>query len=262
MRNVLMLVVGLLVAGPARAEPVRFPGPEGITLQGELFHPEGAAHGPAVVALHGCGGPFASRDAMWRKILTDAGHVVLFPNSFASRGLGSQCRETKRVATASGLRRQDAIAAAQYLAATEPSAREGVVLLGWSDGGSTVLATASAGRADLPAGLFRRFIAFYPGCRGFAASATWAPAAPLSILQGEADDWTPFAPCRDLASRAPGVSLTGFPGAYHDFDAPVPIRVQHNIPTSQNPDHSVHAGGDDAARAEAVRQVLALLAQR
>ncbi len=261
MRNVLMILV-LLAAGAARAEPVYFPGPEGITLQGEVFRPEGEPRGPAVVALHGCGGPFPSRDAMWRKILTDAGHVVLFPNSFASRGLGSQCRETKRVATASGLRRQDAIAAAQYLAATEPSAKAGVVMLGWSDGGSTVLATASAGRADLPAGLIRRFIAFYPGCRGFAASSTWAPAAPLAILQGEADDWTPIAPCQELASRAPGVSLTGFPGAYHDFDAPVPIRVMQNIPTSQNADHSVHVGGDDAARAEAIRRVLALVAQR
>ena len=259
MRNVLMILV-LLTAGAARAEPVSFPGPEGITLQGEMFRPEGEPRGPAVVALHGCGGPFPSRDAMWREILTDAGHVVLFPNSFASRGLGSQCRETKRVATASGLRRQDAIAAARYLAETEPTAQGGVVLLGWSDGGSTVLATASAGRAGLPSGLIRRFIAFYPGCRGFAASATWATAAPLTILQGEADDWTPFAPCRALADKAPNVTIASFPGAYHDFDAPVPIRVMRNIPTSQNADHTVHAGGDDAARAEAIRRVLALLA--
>ncbi|MCX7383440.1 MAG: hypothetical protein NT133_18950 [Alphaproteobacteria bacterium] len=112
MRNVLMLIVVLLAAGSARAEHVSFPGPEGITLQGEVFRPEGDPRGPAVVALHGCGGPFPSRDAMWRKILTEAGHVVLFPNSFASRGLGSQCRETNRLATASGLRRQHAIAAA------------------------------------------------------------------------------------------------------------------------------------------------------
>ncbi|MCX7383441.1 MAG: hypothetical protein NT133_18955 [Alphaproteobacteria bacterium] len=125
-----------------------------------------------------------------------------------------------------------------------------------------MLATASAGRADLPAGLIRRFIAFYPGCRGFAASTTWSPTAPLAILHGEADDWTPIAPCRELASRVPGVSLAGFPGAFHDFDAPVPVRVLQNIPTSQNADRSVHVGGDDAARADAVRRVLALVAQR
>lgn len=262
MHKMLMIIALLLTAGAARAEHVSFPGPEGIALQAELYRPEGAPRGPAVVALHGCGGPFPARDAFWRETLTSAGHVVLFPDSFASRGLGSQCRVSNRVATASGLRRQDAIAAARYLAAQEPSAKLGLVLLGWSDGGSTVLATATAGRADLPAGLISRFIAFYPGCRGFAATQGWGAAAPLAILHGEADDWTPIAPCRSLAAQAAHVSLTGFPGAWHDFDAPVPVRVLQNIPTSQNADRSVHVGGDDAARAAAVRQVLALVAQR
>ena len=85
------------------------------------------------------------------------------------------------------------------------------------------------------------------------------PAGPLDILMGEADDWTPIAPCRVLAGSVAGVRLHGFAGAYHDFDAPETVRVMRNIPTSQNADHSVHVGGDPAARAAALALVPALL---
>ena len=256
----LLLALGfLLVATPLRAEPVTFVGPDGITLKAELHRPGGVAKTPAVVALHGCGGPFAARDAQWAEALTRAGHIVLFPDSFGSRGLGSQCRERNRVATSSGLRRRDAIAAAAWLAAQPGTPPGGVALLGWSDGGSTVLATAR-GRDDLPPGLIRGFIAFYPGCRGAAATRGWQPAAPLTILMGTADDWTPIAPCRALAAQAANVTLIAYDGAYHDFDAPTPVRVLKNIPTSQNADGSVHAGGDRAAREAALMRVPAILA--
>ena len=243
------------LALPVRAEPVLVPGPDGVMLQAELFRPDGPVRG-AVVALHGCGGKFPARDAQWRDALLAAGQVVLFPDSFVSRGLGSQCRvkEADRVATSYGLRRRDAIAAGEWL-----MRREGmpVVLLGWSDGGSTVMATARAGRG-LPAGVFRRFIAFYPGCRGAAAAAGWKAEGPVDNLLGAADDWTPIAPCRALAGR---VTLHEFAGAYHDFDAPRPVRVLRNIPSSQNADFTVHAGGDPVARAAAMVLVPRLLAE-
>jgi dienelactone hydrolase len=251
-----------LAVCPASAETVELPGPDGIVLRAVLHRPDGPPIAPAIVALHGCGGPYPSRDAQWTDALTRAGHIVLFPDSFASRGLHSQCRvpERDRPATSGGLRRRDAIAAATWLAAQPGTPPGGIVLLGWSDGGSTVLATARAGRDDVPPGLFRAFIAFYPGCHAASITQGWHPLAPLNILQGESDDWTPIAPCRALAATAPDVTLTAYPGAYHDFDAPVPLRVMRNIPSSQNPDHTVHAGGNDAARADALARVLARLA--
>ena len=250
------LIQIMLLAGPARSEPVRLPGPDGVVLEAQLFRPAGPVRG-AVVALHGCGGAFAARDAQWTAALLAAGQVVLFPDSFASRGLGSQCRvkQSERIATSSGLRRHDAIAAGAWLARQEGRP---VALLGWSDGGSTVLAVARAGHG-LPAGVFRRFIAFYPGCRGAAAAAEWAAAGPVDILMGAADDWTPIAPCRALADRAARVRLHAFAGAYHDFDAPVPLRVLRDIPTSQNADRTVHAGMDPAGRAAALALVPRLL---
>jgi dienelactone hydrolase len=147
----------------------------------------------------------------------------------------------------------------RWLAAQPGTPPGGIALLGWSDGGSTVLA---AGRVapDLPAGLLRRVVAFYPGCRAASVSSTWQPAAPFLILHGAADDWTPVAPCLALAAKHPEmVMIHTYPGAYHDFDSPVKLHVLHRIPSSQNADHSVHLGGNPAARADAFTRVVAFL---
>jgi hypothetical protein len=57
--------------------------------------------------------------------------------------------------TPTGLRRQDAIEVAQWLVARAGTPPGGVALIRWSNGGSTVLATARVA-ADLPVGLFQR----------------------------------------------------------------------------------------------------------
>ena len=258
----ILILILLLLTTPALAEIVQFPGPDGVTLKAELLRPAGPVTAPAIVALHGCGGPFPKRDQVWAKMLTDAGHIVLLPDSFASRGLGPQCRERNRVATSAGLRRRDAIASAVWLAGQPGTPAGGVVLLGWSDGGSTVLAAGHAA-PDLPAGLLRGMVAFYPGCRGPALAADWVPAAPMLVLIGASDDWTPAAPCIALADRlaAKGIfTLQVYPGAYHDFDVVAPVRVLQSVPFSQNADKTVHVGGDPAARADAITRVTAFLA--
>jgi dienelactone hydrolase len=254
-----ILMVLLLLPLVARSEPVRVPGPDGIILNAELYVPHGVPRGPAIVALHGCGGPFPSRDADWGHRLAAAGHVVLMPDSFGSRGLGSQCANPSRAVTSGGRRRQDAIAALQYLAARPGTPRGGVVLMGWSDGGNTVLATGQVA-PDLPPGLIRGLIAFYPGCRDAAGHPSWTPAAPLLILMGEADDWTPAAPCHALAQRLPGkVKLVTYPGAYHEFDVPNhPLRSRSGLAAAAG--GKAHVGTNPTAREDALRQVPAFLA--
>ena len=134
-----------------------------------------------------------------------------------------------------------------------------MVLMGWSDGGSTVL---TAGRAlpDLPPGLIRGMVAVYPGCRVPAETKDWAPAAPLLILMGEADDWTPAAPCHALADRLPGkVTLVTYAGAYHDFDSPnQKVRIHSGLATPVG--GTAHSGSDPAAREDALRRVPAFIA--
>jgi dienelactone hydrolase len=253
-----VLCVGCASARGVEVRDVNIPGAE-VELQARLVLPDGPARPPAVVALHGCGGPYPARDRQWQEILTGAGHPVLFPDSFASRGLGPQCKERSRQVRPGRERRADAVAAVRWLLKRDGTPPGGIVVLGWSNGGSTVLAAAAQG--VMPEGAVRGFIAFYPGCRAYVDRDRWAPSAPLLILVGAEDDWTPAEPCRRLAARFPDrITLVEYPGAYHDFDAPNrPVTARTGLAYTANGDGVAHAGTNPAAREDAIRRVLAFL---
>jgi dienelactone hydrolase len=267
-------VFALALSGAAQlanAEPVSFPGKD-ITLTGELFRPQGVGPFPAVVALHGCGGlngkkgGLSPRHEDWAKRLAEAGFLVLFPDSFSPRGAPSQCRSDNRTARASRERIGDALAAADYLKSRQDVKPDAINLLGWSNGGSTVLFTlreAARGRSASP---FAKSVAFYPGCRTPLERADWHTRIPLLLLIGEADDWTPVWPCRGLASNAAvnsePVTLVTYPGAYHDFDHPnLPVHVRRGLAFTANNNGVAHTGTDPAARADAIDRVLKFLAR-
>ena len=258
MKSFLALLAFLTHAG-LHVERVSVPTPDGVTLDTALVLPDGPPHGPAVVALHGCGGPFAVRDGSSAVALAHAGHIVLLPDSFGSRGLGSQCSERIPGVTPSWARQHDAIAAATWLTQRPGTPPGGVDLIGWSNGGSTVLYAAEQ-KPDLPPGLFRRFVASYPGCASVVRNTGWQPAAPMLILIGEIDDWTPAPPCRELAARFPGrIDFVMYPGAYHDFDAPdQPVKQRFGVMTNHGLG-TIHAGTNDPARQDALRRVPAFL---
>jgi dienelactone hydrolase len=123
-------------------------------------------------------------------------------------------------------------------------------LLGWSDGGTTVLASIGPG---MPAGLIRGAVAFYPACTRTSRRADWRNGAPLLIMMGAADDWTAPAPCQALAARNTGITIDLFPGAYHDFDVPDdPLHEIHGLPYTKSDNWVAHAGENTAARAKAL----------
>src|ERR1700745_2958320 len=70
----------------------------GDGVHGVLYRPDGGGPFPAVVGLHCCGGlvnrggNLVRRFADWGDRLAAAGLAVLFPDSYASRGLPAQCR--------------------------------------------------------------------------------------------------------------------------------------------------------------------------
>lgn len=254
-----LALLAFLHSADVNVERVTVPGPDG-ELDAALVRPDVSAKAPSVVALHGCGGPFATRDGQWAVALAKAGHIVLLPDSFGSRDLGSQCGSITRTVTASGLRRLDAIDAGKWLAAQPGTPAGGLVLIGWSNGASTVLQTARIAD-DQPANLFRRFVAFYPGCRETLRTTHWQPSAPVLILMGETDDWTPAAPCRELAAKhAKEITLITYPDTYHDFDAPDrPVTIQDNAATAVG--GRAHVGTNEHAREDALARVPAWLEQ-
>ena len=255
-----LLLLAFLTHAGLPVQRVAIPAPGGVTLDAALVRPDGPSHGPAVVALHGCSGPFASRDGSWTEMLVRTGHTVLLPDSFGSRGLGSQCGVADRSVDASHVRRADAIAAAEWLSRQPDVPPGGIDLLGWSNGGTTVMWTIPRQPAP-PPGLFRRFVAFYPGCRTESLDAAWQPSGPLMILVGALDDWTPAAPCRIVAARFPHrITLVVYPEAYHDFDAPDRPVVEHSgLATPPGGTGHAHTGTNAAARQDALRRVPAFL---
>lgn len=122
-----------------------------------------------------------------------------------------------------------------------------------------MLAAAVAG--VMPAGSVRKFISFYPGCRPYVTRQRWAPSAPLLILMGESDDWTPAAPCHALAARFPGrITLVTHPDTFHAFDAPGRA-VRPRTGLAYTADHTgvAHTGTNETSRADAIGRVLAFL---
>ena len=254
----------------AAAETVSFPG-DGVTVEAELLRPAGSGPYPAVIALHGCDGLFARdgglspRHEDWAERLARQGFLVLMPDSFGSRGLGPPCRVRARAVRPSRERVADALAAKAYLQARADVKASAISLLGWSNGGSTVLYAVEPRRA---AGTpdFAAAVAFYPGCRTPLESGSWRARLPLLILIGGADDWTPASPCRDLAAAGAAagdrVAIVVYPGAYHAFDHPnLPVRVVKGLAFSGSGTGAAHTGTDPAARADALVRVPAFLAR-
>ncbi len=93
-------------------------------------------------------------------------------------------------------------------------------LIGWSHGGITTLhAVDDVYLSRLGTDRFRAAIAFYPGCLIRLLRLN----APLLILIGEEDDWTPAARCRRMEvepETSHQFTLKIYPGAYHEFDRP------------------------------------------
>jgi dienelactone hydrolase len=243
--------------GASADEWVSFPGRGGVTLQALMMKPEGQGPFPAIVALHGCAGLGNSkgvinpRHADWGARLRGTGFIVIFPESFKSRGLGSQCTIRKRAIQPSG-RAKDAFAAAEWLAARPDVDKRKIGLLGWSNGAMTLLYAARAG--SRPHGVdFARAVAFYPGCKTILKKG-YRPRLPVTILHGLADDWTAAAPCRAL----PGVEFVGYPGAYHDFDHPHLALRTRKAAFSANGSGTVTIGTDPKARADAIRRAMAI----
>jgi dienelactone hydrolase len=98
------------------------------------------------------------------------------------------------------------------------------VVQGLSHGGASVLQALDrsvAARSGVPY-RFAAGIAYYPDCSGALGLSLYAP---LLVLIGELDDWTPAGPCERFEQHqrslnGADVRLTVYPGVAHLFDFP------------------------------------------
>jgi dienelactone hydrolase len=253
--------------------------PNGTSEQipAELSKPEGPGPFPAVVIMHDCSGlgPRSSgAPGRWAKELVGRGYVVLMPDSFTTRGHpDGVCTDPSRSRddVSPARRVRDAYAALAHLRTLSYVDGAHVGLMGGSHGGSTTLTSMIAPESDADllakerrAG-FAAAVALYPGCvasrRTWSNAGVYRPVAPLLILIGDKDDWTPADPCRRLTEAAQQagypVTIKIYPGAYHAFDSTAPVRfvatrVNANAPSGRG----ATTGGDPAAWADSIREVV------
>lgn len=226
---------------------------------------------PAVVMLHGCGGMLnkqgepSARMRDYARLLNGQGWHTLAVDSLTPRGETELCTQRasgRRVKVSD--RALDALSALDWLARQPGVDAHRLSMLGWSNGGSTLLAATHARNPAVArhfkqaSGQLKLAVAFYPGCaqaarQGYeAVTDTW-------LLLGEADDWTPAAECTPLASDR--VHIRTWPGAGHGFDSTAPVRHRTDVPNGVQPGKGVHVGGQPEARQASQQLLVELLTQ-
>lgn len=243
-----------------------------------------ASANPAVIALHGCGGLYATtglrkgllnaRHHAMGEMLKAQGYYAIFPDSFGSRGVPDICSEAQRLKNNIRIdmdeRRADTLAALAWVRAQPWVDAQQVALLGWSHGAMSLLAVTDRHNAAVKAAgePFKTAIAFYPGCVN-ADKADYRPNTSLVLLLGADDDWTLPEPCVRMAERlqraGDAVTFKVYPGAVHGFDTPLPgIRQRDDVPSRRPgaaPGEGVKAGQNPAAREDAWARVREILGQ-
>ena len=230
----------------------------------------------AVLMLHGCSGPYEASGHLGARMreytdwLLQRGWSVLVLDSLTTRGERELCTQrlgTRKVTQAH--RRLDAWGGLSWLSRQPGVDAQRLGLLGWSNGGSTVLAAIEADRlarrpADVPLPAFA--VAYYPGCAEVLQGGQ-VSGVPLLMQLGQADDWTPAQPCVNWAQRvnaraqAVQAEVVLYPGAHHGFDGTGPVRLRADVPNGVNRGQGVHVGGDPVARRESLQKLEQWLTQ-
>ncbi|WP_083444595.1 dienelactone hydrolase family protein [Herbaspirillum rhizosphaerae] len=250
------------IAFAAPPATVYFPSGDGTELVGYLFQPPGDSaiphpRRPAIVMLHGRGGPYSSivnakcarvgrdmtspcnagtlsqRHKMWGEYWSSRGYLALHVDSFGPRGRAhgygrnSHDLPERQAVNEMTVRPLDAEGALAYLAARDDVQKERIMLQGWSNGGSTalnVMYRQAQGQSSAAPLRFRAALVLYPGC-GARSLLTRRYRSDTEVWVFLAENDEEVSP-RNCLSVMPAndpnklVSMTEYPGATHDFDDP------------------------------------------
>ena len=147
-------------------------------------------------------------------------------NSFKSRDITSTVGSQDQVTIAAII--LDAYRALEKLVEHPNIDKNKVSITGWSLGGGVSL---FSGWMPLKNAIttevgFASHLAFYPPCFINPENLEFTQ-APIHILIGEADNWTPAEPCTNLVEKLSdkaNISLTTYPNSHHSFDSETPVR--------------------------------------
>jgi dienelactone hydrolase len=242
-----------------------------LTLKATVYRPDGAGPFPAIIGMHDCSGLFnrtgkvRSKYREWGQLLAKDGFVVVYPESYGSRGLGNQCTSRNRTVRPDRERAADVSTVRRWLEQQPDVKPEHISLLGWANGGSSVLWVVRPQHKHDDKPDFRSAVAIYPACRRLDTTA-WSTRVPTLILLGAADDVSSPQDCEKMVAGAKGrsarISMVVYPGALHEFDHPNrPPQTRTGYAFSTDGSGRIHIGTNSAARADSLKRVPAWLAR-
>ena len=195
---------------------------EKVTVFGVLEIPDTTeAQVGAIVFVHGSGG-WTKTHERWLKAFNDMGMATFRIDGFKPRDIsstvGSQIEVTSAMMTA------DAYNALRLLSTHPRIDKNRIGVMGSSKGGAVSMMSAwePVRKAMVDDDLkFALHIALYPFCYGL--EHIQMTGAPMLVLIGEKDDWTPAERCVDCIEEIQGAGydarITVYQNAYHAFDS-------------------------------------------
>ena len=222
------------------------------TISGELRIPRaGTDRLPAVILLHGSGGPSGQQDN-WAREFGTLGVATFIVDSFTGRGLTSTQNDQDQLSRWAHI--GDAYRALEVLAKHSRIDPARIVVMGFSRGGGAAHYAAIKRFAAMhgPGGgvTFAGYIGLYPTCNRDFIDGLDVADKPIRLFHGAADDYVPAAECRTYVERlrkgGTDITLTEYPGAHHVFDNPAlkdPVKLTQAQTTRGCPRLEEGAGG-------------------
>ena len=150
-------------------------------------------------------------------------------HSFNSRGIESTVGTQISVTTAMLI--LDSYKALDVLANHKNIDKDNVGIVGWSLGGGTALFSGWKPliEAISPKNNFAAHLAYYPPCIIIPTNTEFTD-APIQILIGADDDWTPALACEELVKliNKDNINLIIYENSHHSFDSKLKLRYVEN----------------------------------
>jgi dienelactone hydrolase len=238
--RLLGLAASLMLAGPALAqETIPLPSltmtdqqfltgdtasAAKVELTGTLSLPKDPAGPvPAVILLHGSGGANGFIVWNWSKILNGIGIATFEIDSYTGRGIDKVYADQSQIGALNNI--NDTFAGLTLLARDDRIDPERIAVMGFSRGGIGALYSAMGRFQELygpPDVTLAAHLPFYAACNFELKDELKVGPAPIRAFHGDADDWTPVAPCKDyvekLKAEGRDAEIFVYPGARHAFD--------------------------------------------
>ena len=190
---------------------------------------------PAMVIAHGSGGVSHEREFWWADHLNDIGVAAFVVDSFTPRNIRETATDQSQLSTAANV--ADALAALRLLATHPKLDAKRIGVIGFSKGGQVAIYTALEPFRRAIITDDTRFAAhapLYPFCNSWYV-ADKVTGAPMLMLLGGRDNYTPPEPCQEYAqwfkSKNADVTVIVYPNAYHGFDSLRPPVHAKNVST-------------------------------